>query len=306
MMIANIVKCFMLFIFIAATGNIVNAKDETAIKRKPFIVIDSISYKGKPRPAPGMKDYTIFYGAHLWPKNIRKKEKRPTLPPSDERIAGLVKNITAVKSPVIYDIEHWPLDIRNNISKVADDDIDTADNKSVDASIKKMIHIINCSRKANPSVKYGYYACVPLRDYWAPVHNKPGSMDAWKKANDYLKPLADSVDVICPSIYTFFNKPSDWVKYAKANIAEAKRLANGKPVYVYLWPKYHVSNGKLKKKFIDGDFWKLQLETVYNSGVDGIIIWDSWRVTASPEDKIWNPERAWWKETVKFLERVKK
>jgi hypothetical protein len=303
-MLANIAKCLMSFIFLAAAGNVISAENRTA-KKKPFIVIDSISYKGKARPVPGMKDYTILYAAHIWPKDIRKKERKPVLPPSDELISGLVKNITADKSPVIYDIEHWPLDIRKNVSKVADDDIDAADNKSVDASIKKMIYIINCSRKANPSVKYGYYACIPLRDYWAPVHNKPGAMEAWKKANDYLKPLADSVDVICPSIYTFFNKPSDWVKYAKANIAEAKRLANGKPVYVYLWPKYHVSNKEDRCKFIDGDFWKLQLETVYNSGVDGIIIWDNWRLVASPEEKIWNPQLPWWKETVKFLKRIK-
>ncbi|MFA7231208.1 MAG: hypothetical protein WC071_08045, partial [Victivallaceae bacterium] len=254
----------------------------------------------------GMKSYTLVFNA--WPKHLRGAEKKKAheTPPSDEHIASLVKNITVAKSPVIYDIEHWPLDIRKSVKTVADDDISTASNKAVDASMDKMIHIISESKKVNPNVKYGYYACVPLREYWTPVKNNPEKMKQWHEANDYLKPLADSVDVICPSLYAFYADHDGWVKYAKANIAEAKRLANGKPVYAYLWPKYHNSNKESGKKFIDGNFWKLQLETVYNSGIDGVIIWDSPLVVNNPADKVWNPNREWWKETVSFLKRINK
>ena len=270
--------------------------------KKSFVIIDSIHYHDKGNLSKyGLKPYTIFYGVHIWPK-----KKAMNLPPSDKHIDKLVKNITRAKSPVIYDIEHWPLDIRKGVKSVADDDIANANAKEVTASINKMIHVMKYSRKINPSVKYGYYACIPLRDYWSPVHNKPGQMETWKKANDFLKPLVDSVDVLCPSLYAFFPDREAWVKYAKANIAEAKRLANDKPVYAYLWPKYHISNKKDGKKFIEGDFWKLQLETIYNSGVDGIIIWDSPRVVNNPKDKVWDPKREWWQETVKFMKRLKK
>jgi hypothetical protein len=147
---------------------------------------------------------------------------------------------------------------------------------------------------------------VPLRDNWSPVKNDPEMMKKWREANDYLKPLADSLDVICPSIYAFFPDRAEWVTYAKANIEEAKRMANGKPVYVFLWPKYHNSNKENGQKFIEGDFWKLQLETVYNSGVAGVIIWDSRLVVNNKTDSVWNPERECWKETVMFMERIKK
>lgn len=270
--------------------------------KKSFVVIDSIKYGDKGDLSKyGLKPYQIFYSAHIWPK----RKGRNSLPP-DKRIDKLVKNMTSTKSPVIYDIEHWPLDIRKGVKDAADDDIASANTKKVTASMDKMIHIIKRSKKTNPSLKYGYYGCIPLRDYWTPVRNKPGKMEAWKKANDYLKPLADSVDVICPSLYAFYPDRAGWVRYAKANIAEAKRLANGKPIYAYLWPKYHNSNKKEGKAFIEGDFWKLQLETVYNSGIDGVIIWDSRRVVNNKKDSTWDPNREWWEETVSFLKRIRK
>ncbi len=307
----KIFKCSAALMVLPIAGIVVPANaSEAVVDRKPdksFVVMDSIHYLDKgDLTAYGLKDYTIFYGVHIWPKDIRKSEKRPQAPPPDEHISGLVKDITAAKSPVIYDIEHWPLDIRQTVQTVAADDILTAASKTVTDSMDKMIHIISVSRKVNPSVKYGYYGCVPLRDYWAPAKDDPELLKKWKEANDFLKPLADSLDVICPSLYTFFPDRVGWVKYAKANIEEAKRIANGKPVYAYLWPKYHISNETDAKKFIEGDFWKLQLETVYDSGIAGVIIWDSRLTVNNKDDSVWNPDREWWKETVAFLERIKK
>lgn len=312
--IRNTIKCSAALALISLTGSIAtgNAAEtvETLKPAKKFTVIDSIHYSDKGDVSIyGMKPYTIFYGVHIWPKNLRgneTKEKIQASPPSDEHIAGLVKNITSDKSPVIYDIEHWPLDIRKDVQTVAGDDIAAATQKTVASSMEKMIHILSASRKENPSVKYGFYGCVPLRDYWSPVKKDPELLKKWHEANDYLKPLADSTDVICPSLYTFYPDRAAWVTYAKANIEEARRIANGKPVYVYLWPKYHNSNKEDGKKFIDGDFWKLQLETVYNSGIDGVIIWDSPLVVNNPADKVWDQNRGWWKETVAFLGRINK
>lgn len=294
-------KYLTIFTIIAIALNYATANSKNDVPNKSFVVIDSIGYYDKGDLSKyGIKPYTIFYSIHLWPKR-----KGHDLPPVDKHIDKLVKNIPLTKSPVIYDIEHWPLDIRKGVKSAADDDIASANAKKVTSSMNKMIHIIKRSKKTNPSVKYGYYGCIPLRDYWSPVHKKQGEMEAWKKANDYLKPLVDSVDVLCPSLYAFYPDRAAWVTYAKANIAEAKRIAKGKPIYAFLWPKYHSSNKKDGKKFIEGDFWKLQLETIYNSGIDGIIIWDSPRQVNNPKDKVWDPERQWWLETVKFMKRIK-
>ena len=117
----SVIKFAIASAIIAISGNIspVNAAEAASGKPdKSFVVIDSIHYLDKgDLSVYGLKDYTIFYGVHIWPKDIRKKEKRPLEAPSDEHIASIVKNITTAKSPVIYDIEHWPLDILSTVQR---------------------------------------------------------------------------------------------------------------------------------------------------------------------------------------------
>lgn len=273
---------------------------------KAFEIIDSIQYSNKgDTTALGMKSYTIFYSVHLWDKDLRKTNKQPSFPPTGETITRLVSNLKAENAPVIYDIEHWPLDIRSSVKNVAVDDIATAGKQAVRESIEKMVGILRLSKKVNPGVAYGYYACVPLREYWAPVQQDAEGLQRWKDANSFLQPIADAADVLCPSIYAFYQDRESWVRYAKANLEEAKRLAKGKPVYAYLWPKYHNSNKDDGKKFIEAEFWRLQLETVRASGVAGLIIWDSRLVVATEADAVWDETRPWWVETKAFMKRLR-
>jgi hypothetical protein len=71
-------------------------------------------------------------------------------------------------------------------------------------------------------------------------------------------------------------------------MTEAKQY--GRPVYPFLWPQYHKS-----WKPIDRDFWRLQLETVFDNA-DGMVIW-----TPAKGKPRWNPVAPWWEETVDFL-----
>ena len=133
-----------------------------------------------------------------------------------------------------------------------------------------------------------------MRDYWTPVENNPAKMRAWAEANDALKGLASHVDVIYPSLYTFYDDPEGWKKFAKANLQEAKRY--GKPVYAFLWPMYHDSNKLLSGKPIPADVWRMQLETCLEYA-DGVVIWGGYK-------ELWNEEAGWWKETKAFLARI--
>ena len=58
--------------------------------------------------------------------------------------------------------------------------------------------------------------------------------------NDQLRPLAGAVDILFPSLYTFYTDQGGWVRYAYAQIAEARRNANGKPVYVFYGQQYRL------------------------------------------------------------------
>jgi hypothetical protein len=142
---------------------------------------------------------------------------------------------------------------------------------------------------------------VPLRDYWRAIRG-PGSKEyqAWQRDNDRLEELAALQDALCPSLYTFYPDRQGWVTYAVAQLAEAKRKANGKPVYAFLWPQYHDSNKKLRLQPIEPEYWELQLNTVYQHA-DGLAIWGGWG-DHGPES--WNEEAAWWEATKRFLRRI--
>ena len=123
----------------------------------------------------------------------------------------------------------------------------------------------------------------PIRSYWAPVNyltslenvgdpwwdaNRPGfkaTYDAWRAANARLAAIAQYVDAVFPSLYTFYDYYSagaaaGWVKYAQANIEEAKSY--GKPVFPFIWMRYHDSNATLKYQYLPAEFWRLQLDTI--------------------------------------------
>ena len=72
---------------------------------------------------------------------------------------------------------------------------------------------------------------LPIRNYWAPVRGDSAAISDWQAENRRLQRLADAVDIIFPSLYTFYDDPAGWVTYAVANIKEARSY--GKPVYAF-------------------------------------------------------------------------
>src|SRR5690606_26877227 len=101
--------------------------------------------------------------------------------------------------------------------------------------------------------------------------------------------LAAAVDIIFPSLYTFYDQPEQWQRYAIGNVAEARQY--GKPVYPFIWPQFHDSGAE-----IPSTFWRQQLETVY-AEADGLVIWSPARGRPT-----WNPSAPWWQATTDFLQ----
>jgi len=180
-------------------------------------------------------------------------------------------------------IEHWPIDNRS-----------TSD-AEVEAYIGKFAAIIDWIRDENPGIRLGIYSMLPIRDYWAPVHWASRDMSRvhdWTAANARLRKsrdergryiaegLADKVDCIMPSLYTFYEDQDGWETYARANIAEARRY--GKQVYPFLWAHYHNSNATLGGQLIGLDYWRRQV-ALCRELADGIIAWGGWQVPWTDE-----------------------
>jgi hypothetical protein len=95
-------------------------------------------------------------------------------------------------------------------------------------------------------------------------------------------------------LYTFYEDRDGWVKYAVAQISEARRYGGNKPVYVFLWPQYH----EPPNAYLPTDFWRLELETA-KQYADGVVIW------GGSLHETWDNSAPWWIETKKFIDTLK-
>ncbi|RWM80803.1 MAG: hypothetical protein EOR81_07450 [Mesorhizobium sp.] len=178
------------------------------------------------------------------------------------------------------DIENWPLEGPDQASSMA-----------------KYQKTLSAFRKADPSVKLGLYAVLPIRDHWRAIgHQGAAALGDWKQQNTSIaSSLVPYVDVLFPSLYTFYGDKDAWIAYAQANIGEARRIAPEKPVYCFLWPQFHKTLA-----FLPGEFWYAQLKTCRRLA-DGIVIWGTMRGGPSDGPADWNEKAEWWQATLKFL-----
>ena len=246
-----------------------------------FRVFDATQYHGKPDLSVyGIEKLTVIYGHFLWPD----RKVTESVPPDDFLEARLREFGSRDGSPWCIDIEHWPV---------------RGDDAEAQRSIDRYLAVLQAARRvAPPGTPIGFYGVVPIREYHAALEpHADARWQRWLGQNIRLAPLAGAVDVIFPSLYTFYDDPEEWVRYAVEQLEMARRF--GKPVYAFLWPQYHESNRFQGLDYIDADFWRLQLETVAEHA-DGVVIWGGWDFAhRRPAD--WDEGAPWWLATRAFL-----
>ena len=221
---------------------------------------------------------------------------------NEEKVRNYARRASAAGQPLVVDIEHWSVDIRST------------DAAEVDAAIDRFLQIISWVKDERPDVEIGFYGLLPIREYWTPVQfqvaeewrsNDPtltgrqdwyaeraDQMTQWHAANDRLQELADAVDFIAPSLYTFYDDVEAWSWYAEANLAEA--ASYGKPVYAFVWPKFH-QGGWNAGEMISPEFWQHQLDFI-RQHADGVIIWGSPDMASA--------KTPWLATTLDFIDRL--
>ena len=257
------------------------AADSELHRRVPLL--DATLYE---RKTPGLKNsfppIKVIYESELW-SQADSREKQP--------ISFRLK--TAVgkykRDPLlVIDIEHWALFDQGGALN--------------QQNLDKYLSVLKQAKAFAPEVKIGFYGMPPVSDYWRAIDAKPEHRrEDWRRENDAIQALADLQGAFYPSLYTFYADQKGWVEYAEAQIAEARRLAGNKPVYVFLWPQYHDSNKLLGCRFIAADFWRLQLATASRLA-DGVIIWGGWEVCKKDGGPMkWDEQAEWWLVTKDFL-----
>ena len=259
---------FIALIFFSA---VTCAQDRTATPRHSFLVFDGTLYTGKPDLSLfGLKSITIVYSSSMWGKSRDWRN-----PPEAGTIRAIATRADRSTGIAVLDIENWPL---------------TGDPSTVAASVSKYRRTIQLFKQAAPSLKVGYYGVVPVRNYWDAIGGKYSPKHReWQTWNDNASSISDLEDILFPSLYTFYEDQNGWRHYALEQIAEARRLAHGKPVYVFLWPQFH----DRASDYLPVNYWRMELETA-RQYADGIVIWGG-------AQQAWKPDAPWWLETQRFL-----
>ena len=248
---------------------------------KSFPVFDGTLYSDKPDLSVyGIRPITVAYAGSFGLDWYKQADRLPDL----QAVQAVARDARQKGHVVVLDIEHWPLG-------------GTPD--SVRDSLIKYKTVLQWFRDAAPGFFVGYYGALPIQDYWRATKEASSQEHrSWMAENNRVRSLAGEVDVLFPSLYTFYTDQAGWKRYAIAQIQEARRYGGGKPVYVFLWPQYHDSNLLLGNRFLPEDYWLLELETA-KEYADGIVIWGGWGSDNRPAK--WDENAAWWNVTKKFM-----
>lgn len=243
---------------------------------KNFLLYDSLLFTNKPdlESFSFKKIKTVAPQLNFWELGADIVKDFPSEIKTRELAAN--KSSSLIEDIYYIDIEQLPTGV--NDLKL-----------SWSESIVKLSAISNWLKNERNNFKFGFYDILPQREYW-------NRSQQWKDRNSYFLPLANFVDFVAPSLYTFYNDPVGWSAYAIDNINEAKKY--NKPIYPFIWPQYHESSA-LKGQLINGDYWRSQLEIVLNYA-DGVIIWGGntydWATSTSTTDN-----NNWWFQTLDFI-----
>jgi len=247
-----------------------------AAPRRTFPVYEAMLFSGAPNFAGyGVRHLRIVDSHELWKPGGDTKAV-----PDVEQINKIVATPSGAENLLAIDIEEWGFDAE---------------------SVRKYIRTLDRIRSAAPNWRLGLYGVLPDRDYWRAIKptNDPEYRN-WQSGNDRAALIAAHVDVLFPSLYTFYPDQDGWVRYATANLREARRLGRGKPVYCFLWMQYHESSD-FAHQLLKADYWRRELETC-RQFADGVVIWGGFTLNGGKFQQLpWDENAPWWRATLEFL-----
>ena len=248
------------------------------VKNPPFQIYDALGSAGKPTKtemdALGIAEIAVVGVSHFEGHLESRLERLPRKKNMDYVLCVDARFGERVQD-MCLDLEHWP--VRDPTSHA------------------KYLKVMQMAKSLRPLKRFGYFEILPnmrLADF-ANSQGLPGTPERieYDQLTALRQPVADICDYIAPSLYSYWPDLETWKAFADLVIATAIQMANGKPVYPFLCPRY-MPLANMGEAFVSGEMWRAQMEYLWTE-CDGIILWDYFGRPMNQAD-------AWWQETIAF------
>jgi len=155
----------------------------------------------------------------------------------------------------------------------------------------EMIKALKMAKRLRPKVKWGYYG-LNIQAYY--TRDKE-----WKYNSRAFDPVLKQADILFPSMYKFYpysyaSKDFEY-NYAYENILINLQIGQelSKPVYPFIWPRFHDADTTVGLKSIPDNEWSDHIEFLSkakfrNKKIDGLVMWtmDVYFIRVSPTIKM--------------------
>ncbi|MCI0749569.1 MAG: hypothetical protein L0Y32_03340, partial [Nevskiales bacterium] len=246
-----------------------------------FEILDELSYLDKPDLSPYgvVKKSRMVYEQSLWLPG----EDRTQLPQQSVVQDFIASNYADYSDILIIDIESMALKTSGDI----------------ETHLDTYVTIMQWIAEAAPLARLSLYGKPPSPDpSKASSDPSSSSYQTWQSWNDLYTPLTAELDVLSPQNYTLTTDQTFWYNTTRGYIAESRRIAPGKPVYIFMQPVYNPANAQppeLRSTPIPYDYWYFQLQSAKDLGADGVVFWRVAKTTP------WDENAEWWQATKDFL-----
>jgi hypothetical protein len=160
---------------------------------------------------------------------------------------------------------------------------------------KRILEAIHLFRKTNSQSQVGLYATVPQNTY-----GYDEKISQYNKLNKAYAGVAAAVDYFSPSLYNY-NSTGDveWKKAAAYNIDACRKYGyTNKKILPYITPEV-TNKEKGLTTMLTYDKMLFRLQTLYDLGADGCLIWTSSSTRDANGKKLYIDENEGWFKAVK-------
>lgn len=251
----------------------------------PACAFDMMIHTGY-KNTPAFTELGFVKSEIIYEQEIFAHKEDRSNPLSKRHYEKITNKLDETDGYAILDIEYWLKDWRR------------FNYKQKFNMVHRYADTLRETKKVNQNKKLGFFRVVPAWAHWDIISSQE-HFNNWQRENELRQVIADSVDVLYPSLYTYHEEPEDWILWAKTIIAKARNMANGKKVIPFIWPRFHQSSGPYRRgrKELPAHYWRAQLELVA-SIADGVVIWNG----ALGNKGNWDESERWWIETKAFME----